>query len=367
MPDGTPLDEDEQLLMDAVATPSVTGDTLACAELLASGWKAQGFDARVDAAGNAVAVAGTGPVEVWLVGHLDTVPGRLPVRVADDVLWGRGSVDAKGCLLAFSGAARRFLESDRVRITLVGACDEEGESHGARALLHDVREGRRAAPHHLIIGEPSGADDVTLGYKGIVKIRYTLEAGDAHAGHPHPSVPDRGLAFWNAVQGYCANWTAERAAAGTIRHPIFDAATAKLDSFTTRHLANGHVRVEISGNVRTPPDFDPAAFRAFLAAREGDATIEVPEMAPAHVASKNTALVRAFLAAIRDTGATPRFLKKTGTSDLNLLAPALGIPAVAYGPGDSGLDHTPDEHLPLAEFRRARSVLRTVLERLGHA
>jgi LysW-gamma-L-lysine carboxypeptidase len=46
---------------------------------------------------------------------------------------------------------------------------------------------------------------------------------------------------------------------------------------------------------------------------------------------------------------------------MNIVGPAWGCPIVAYGPGDSALDHTPDEHLDLAEYERAIDVLARVL------
>jgi LysW-gamma-L-lysine carboxypeptidase len=46
---------------------------------------------------------------------------------------------------------------------------------------------------------------------------------------------------------------------------------------------------------------------------------------------------------------------------MNVVGPVWGCPIVAYGPGDSRLDHTPDEHLDLAEFQRAIAVLAEVL------
>jgi [amino group carrier protein]-lysine/ornithine hydrolase len=63
-------------------------------------------------------------------------------------------------------------------------------------------------------------------------------------------------------------------------------------------------------------------------------------------ADKNNALVRGFLSAIRSKDLVPRFKKKTGTSDMNVMVKAFpDIPILAYGPGDSSLDHTPHEHI----------------------
>ena len=61
----------------------------------------------------------------------------------------------------------------------------------------------------------------------------------------------------------------------------------------------------------------------------------------------------------------PDTLLKTGTADLNIVAPAWGCPALAYGPGDSTLDHTPDEHLSLEEYKQAVEVIQNVLKKLS--
>ena len=36
-------------------------------------------------------------------------------------------------------------------------------------------------------------------------------------------------------------------------------------------------------------------------------------------------------------------------------------PIVAYGPGDSSLDHTPNEHLPIDEYWKAVNVIKQTL------
>ncbi|HKP30641.1 MAG TPA: M20/M25/M40 family metallo-hydrolase, partial [Gemmatimonadales bacterium] len=82
-------------------------------------------------------------------------------------------------------------------------------------------------------------------------------------------------------------------------------------------------------------------------------------------ASKETPLVAAFLRAIRAEGGQPRFVTKTGTADLNVVGPVWPtVPMAVYGPGDSALDHTPDEHVEIAEYERAIRVLVGMLEGL---
>jgi LysW-gamma-L-lysine carboxypeptidase len=54
---------------------------------------------------------------------------------------------------------------------------------------------------------------------------------------------------------------------------------------------------------------------------------------------------------------------KTGTADMNVVAPHWPqTPIVAYGPGDSSLDHTPHEHIDLTEYLRAIEVLTATLQ-----
>jgi len=64
-------------------------------------------------------------------------------------------------------------------------------------------------------------------------------------------------------------------------------------------------------------------------------------------------------------GGTPRFVYKTGTADLNVVAPVWRCPAVVYGPGDSALDHTPNENISLDEYGRAVDVLAQALKALS--
>ena len=47
---------------------------------------------------------------------------------------------------------------------------------------------------------------------------------------------------------------------------------------------------------------------------------------------------------------------------MNVLGPAWGCPIIAYGPGDSAFDHTPDEHTSLRDYQQAVTILTHVLQ-----
>jgi LysW-gamma-L-lysine carboxypeptidase len=84
----------------------------------------------------------------------------------------------------------------------------------------------------------------------------------------------------------------------------------------------------------------------------------------ASMTGRNDAVVRSISAAIRSNGGRPMPKKKTGTADLNVVAPIWGCPIAAYGPGDSSLDHTPNEHIHLDELSKSVDVLEVAIKNL---
>jgi LysW-gamma-L-lysine carboxypeptidase len=49
---------------------------------------------------------------------------------------------------------------------------------------------------------------------------------------------------------------------------------------------------------------------------------------------------------------------------MNTVGPIWGCPVVAYGPGDSDLDHTPGENIVIPEYERSIEILTGVLQAL---
>jgi LysW-gamma-L-lysine carboxypeptidase len=148
------------------------------------------------------------------------------------------------------------------------------------------------------------------------------------------------------------------------RNRVFDQVTLALQNFSSGETGFENW-ASLRIGARLPVDLPPAAWYAQLQSLAGTAAVQPLGYAiPAYAGEKNNPLVRGMLAGIRAQGGQPGFLLKSGTADLNIVAPAWGCPALAYGPGDSALDHTPDEHLALEEYARAVEVLATALQRL---
>jgi LysW-gamma-L-lysine carboxypeptidase len=312
-----------------------------------------GFQAHLDKVGNAVGVMGYPDAErkTVLLGHMDTVTGHIPVQRRGNLLYGRGAVDAKGPLATFILATARVAPKlQNLRITVIGAVEEEAFSKGARHLAKTMD-----APDFCIIGEPNHWECVTLGYKGRMWVDYTWEQPDTHSTGDQIGPAEKAITFWNRLMDY-----SEERNRGREGH--FDTLDPALRDFRTYSdgLSTG---VKMSVALRLPPDFKPEILRRKMKMWAEGATLKYsPLDMPYQQTDKNNPLVRAMLKAIRTKGGRARFKLKTGTSDMNTVGPAWGCPIVAYGPGDSHLDHTPEEHIDVEEYKRAIDVLAQALE-----
>ncbi|WP_244901747.1 M20/M25/M40 family metallo-hydrolase [Streptomyces europaeiscabiei] len=334
------------LLTRVACVPSVSRDEAELAAYLAEWCRERGIDAQVDEAGNLVATRGDGPRRLLLLGHLDTVPHHWPAEWRDGELWARGSVDAKGSLANFLEVLAHADIPEDGRLCVVGAVEEEISS--SKGAFH-VRD--RYPADAVVIGEPSGSGTLTLGYFGLFKLRVTASVPSGHsAGMDAVSAPDHLIDVL-----------------GRIRAAVLAEAPDALSAVIDVQVENGRKRSTATGilNFRVPPEADVEALTAAaLAHVRDDVRVEVLRATPGHAGGRSSALVKVFTRAFAQAGIRPRFVVKKGTSDMNTLATTWhDVPMVAYGPGDSSLDHTDEERIDPMEYRTARTLLADAVHR----
>jgi len=380
------------LLHNMLTIPSYSGQERVLTEYLVEQARQMGLHACVDDAGNFVAsTVSLDKVDmasqpIVLLGHMDTVRGYIPVRLQDGVLYGRGAVDAKGPLAAFLCAAARLACIERSGgflqhpIVVIGAVEEEAAtSRGARAVVE------RYQPLACIVGEPSGSQSMTIGYKGRLIVEYRAVRPIHHSAGPRQNSSEAAVTFWNRVLDHAAGWNQQHAPNST-----FAALMPSLRGINSSQDGLEEQTRMVIG-YRLPPGYDIACLRSQLErwANEDGAELIFSGEEKAFQTTRTTPLARAFIAAMRAINggqsalqcdpATPlsqlqsgsagpkssSFKYKTGTSDMNVVGPVWGQNILAYGPGDARLDHTPQEHIHIAEYTHAIDVLEFVLRELA--
>jgi len=341
------------LLTEMVSLYSPSAQEQEVARLIVETMACWGYQAEVDASGNAVGHLGEGKPEIVLLGHMDTVPGEIQVRREGDLLYGRGTVDAKGPLAAFVvAAARAVAEGAQVGVAVIGAVEEEcTSSKGAHYAAG------RYQPAYAVIGEPSAWNRITLGYKGRLLIDYTLERPMSHTAGQERGVCEEAVDYWLRLCGWADSFNRDKSARFDTLDPSLRGISSSSDGLRER--------VEMHIGLRLPLGLELGDLARELEAWRGQAVVRTHAQEQPFRAEKSNPLTSAFLSAIRAEGGKAAFVTKTGTSDMNVLGPQWNCPIVAYGPGDSSLDHTPEEHISLSEYLSAIRVLTRVLKRLA--
>jgi LysW-gamma-L-lysine carboxypeptidase len=347
-------------------TYSPSGSEAQLANILHREMKSNGLDARIDTAGNAVGVLGNDGPRILLCGHMDTVPGRIPVRQDGDLLYGRGAVDAKSSLAAMiigvTLAKKRTLAP--FQATVVALVEEETSSKGIRAIIDD-----QARYDLAVFGEPSGASNLVIGYKGSLRVHVSFHTAGGHSASP-----------WLSASSYeesCTYWTAfESEFLRNDAESKFEAITGCVTSANVGDSGNSvPTHATLDADVRIPPGVKSndlviriRDFTELYRANHEGLRVEVgfEDQTEAFLGSTNSPALSAFRWAIRKVnGGQVALVKKTGTSDMNVFAESQDIPMFAYGPGESRLDHTEVEHVRISEYLASIEVYAHALSRLA--
>ncbi|PVX26518.1 MAG: acetylornithine deacetylase [Candidatus Bathyarchaeum sp.] len=354
------------LLTRMINIYSPSGNEEEISLFLADEMKKLGFRVHRDEVGNVIGEIGEGSPVVLLCGHMDTVEGEIPVRVEEGQLYGRGSVDAKGPLAAMIVAASNFVNGGFPgKILVVGVVDEE---KGGTGIQHFVEEGIQ--PDYAVFGEPSGLEKVVFGYKGILTVKITVETPSGHSAAPwlFDNAIEKAMEFWKQISRLHLREEKLKSR--------FYSITSCLTGIKGGNSSASFIpsKCEILIQLRIPPQLTPELVfdevnrkidRYKAINPKVTVTVEMVDVAKAFEADRRSVIVRALAWGIRKTTLNyASFSRKTGTGDMNVLGNALKIPVVTYGPGDSKLDHTPNEHIDIQEYLDSIEVLKKTLTKL---
>ncbi len=316
---------------------------------------------NVDSANNVTGKIGTGLPRILLCGHMDTVPGNQPVKITKDSVHGRGACDAKSSLAAMLLAVSELSKrSDVGTITFAGVSDEEGNGTGTRALLDSGLDF-----DYAIFGEPSGIDNVTIGYKG--RVGFTLASGATglHASAPWLSqnAIERLYEVWQAIKKY-AN---ERA--GENQYTSVTVSLTQIQGGSSHNTTPDKCRMTI--DLRIPPQISAQRTADDIAEIVNrfqsypdfpKLNLNINDITEPFETDKTSDLVRAIIRAILEVRRKrPLLLRKTGTGDMNLLGHRLNIPVVTYGPGNPHLSHTRREFVEISEYLTSIEVYKATI------
>ncbi|HUI23170.1 MAG TPA: M20/M25/M40 family metallo-hydrolase [Nitrososphaerales archaeon] len=350
-----------RLLLDSLEIYSPTTQEAKLAAFLTDRMGLLGYSkVHIDKAGNAIGEIGKGKTRLLLCGHMDTVPGKLPVSRKQGRVYGRGAADAKSplCALLLAGAGAA---DSGVSITFAGVTQEEGEGAGVEQL---IRSGDKF--DCAVFGEPSGANRITIGYRGRVSLYVTVRTSGGHAGSPwaQRSAYDEFNLLLTRLKRYehskeipgdhfrSVSISPTLVRAGTYHNVIPNMCEATLD-------------------VRLPPSVP--SFRAIEEIRhyacqtDEGVTIDVSEGEPTEAYEADTAstLVRAFQRAILLKLKTrPSLVRKTGTGDMSTFAQKKSAACVTYGPGLSRTSHTDGEMVQVKDYLGSIEVLKEAILQL---
>jgi len=360
-------DQAVQLLTNLLGIYSPSGKEEVISDFLAEEMKKLGFRVRKDAIGNVIGEIGEGEPTILLCGHMDTVTGHIPLRVEKGKIYARGAVDAKGPLAAMVTAATRVAQEPafQAKIVVASVVEEEATSRGVKHLIKDG-----ISADYAIFGEPSGVGNITIGYKGNLHLKITCKTETGHSSTPwlYENALEKAFELWQQIESSLPPLDTQKSP--------FYAVTACLTKVSGGR-ANSVIpfESEIHIDLRVPPQFTSTqvfndtkkVIEQYEAANpKVKVKVSIEDSNEAFEVDKRSPLVKALSSSIRKVLKKPAtLLRKTGTGDMNILGRALDMPIVTYGPGDSHLDHTKDEHIIISEYLDGIQVYKKTLLKLA--
>ncbi len=341
-------------LKELIRFPSLSGEEAAIADFVETHVRQAGLDVlRLD--DNVAFSLGDGDDALLLNSHLDVVPPSSdhpydpfdPVEV-EEVLYGRGSVDAKASGAAMTTALLTLAEdgwtptNGRVIVGLTTFEETGGPANG----LQDLR------PHlptldAAVVGEPTSLQPC-VAQKGLLILKIHAHGTSAHAGRPH--LGDNAIPAAMAAIRQLEEVTLDRVDphVGTPTKTV-----TTIEGGSAHNVVPEHCVFTV--DIRTTPAYTHDEIVSIV--REAvDEEVEVysDRLVPCST-SPDSRIAQAAQAACPD--GTP-FGSPTA-SDWVFLH---DLPAVKLGPGDSERSHTSGERIDVSEVEQAVKVYQDLIQ-----
>jgi len=309
-----------------------------------------GFEqAQIDSVGNVIATKGSGYPRILLCGHMDTVPNKVPVRMENGYLFGRGASDAKAPLIAMLMAASEFPKQNGT-IIFAGVVDEEGNATGSKQLIKNNLE-----VDYAIFGEPSGIQNITISYKGRLAIKLicdVLESAHASAPWLAKNSIEESYDFWIAIKNEINKTDNKEKKTSSISCCLTEITGGSSHNVTPQKCKiTMDIRIPTTNTCQQVLNSIDKIINDISAKKGIKTNYIIEDSTEPFEADNSSLLVRSLFLSILDVcKKRPVLLRKTGTGDMNIIGNAFKIPVVTYGPGDPHTSHSIDENINIQEY-----------------
>jgi acetylornithine deacetylase len=342
-----------------VATPSVSGDEAAVAELTEEAARARGLDVVRDRTGVKIEVRGRAPgPTLALVSHLDVVPpgdgwtrGAFDATVEGDRLYGRGSGDAKASCAAMVEAAADVVRAGgpaRGRLLVVLGFGEETKHTSMPDALATV-----GAVDAAIVGEPTNLE-LAVAQRGLMMVDLIARGDQRHAGYAASGD------FTNAIVALADDLVRLPQLLRERPHPVLGITTATatmLEAGVSRNVTPPSAKAVL--DIRSTPTWTHDEIADVLR-RELNSEVVVTSTRLVPCETPADSRLVAIMERVRPTA------RRYGSPTCSDWVFLRQHDAVKCGPGTSRRSHTADEYVDLSEVTEARGFYgRVALEYLA--
>ncbi len=369
-----------------IRRPSVTPADEGAMDILQRQLEGLGFACRRMKFGdieNLYARRGTARPNLCFAGHTDVVPvgdagawtqDPFAGEVKDGVLFGRGAVDMKSAIAAFTAAVAAVVARGEPAgsLSFLITGDEEGPALDGTKKVVEALQAEGEIIDHCIVGEPSSAvalgDMVKIGRRGSINAWFTVEGRQGHVAYPQRAANP--IPVLVRLLGRLQDRVLDEG------YPEFQPSNLEVTTIDVGNPGTNVIpaRATARVNIRFNPGHRGADLAAWFQeecrlANEGfDGKVEVKAMLSGEAFLTEQGPFTAVVAdAVRETtGREPDLSTTGGTSDARFIRSL--CPVVEFGLVGTTM-HMVDERAPVAEIHDLQKVYERIIglyfERIG--